>query len=315
MYGQRSDMGKDKNDMKWISGLVVVLLVLVFGVGPGLLESAQNKVEPHSPYTISPQAQTLHDSLTVGDLHADSTLWNRNLLERATRGQVDVPRLREANVALQMFTAVTRSPRGQNYDANESDAPDNITALAILQAWPPATWSSLTARALYQADRLKGFAAEAPDQLQLITSQGGLEQLLARRESGEPVVGALLGTEGSHALDGDLEAIDTLFEAGFRMMGLQHFFDNRLGGSLHGQSGEGLTEFGRQAVERMLELGVMIDVAHSSEQVVRDVLARSEKPLIVSHTGFKGHCDSARNIPDELMRAIASEGGLIGVGF
>jgi microsomal dipeptidase-like Zn-dependent dipeptidase len=132
---------------------------------------------------------------------------------------------------------------------------------------------------------------------------------------GVPVVAAILGTEGSHALDGDLANIDRLFEAGYRVMGLHHFFDNKLGGSLHGQSRAGLTNFGRDAVARMRELSIVIDVAHSSEAVVRDVLAMGAGPLIVSHTGFDGHCPSPRNISDETMELIAENGGLIGVGF
>jgi microsomal dipeptidase-like Zn-dependent dipeptidase len=99
------------------------------------------------------------------------------------------------------------------------------------------------------------------------------------------------------------------------MMSLQHFFDNKLGGSLHGETKQGLTQFGEQAVDRMISKGIMIDVAHSSEAVVRDVLARSNKPLIVSHTGFKGHCDTERNISDETMDMVAEAGGLIGVGY
>ena len=80
------------------------------------------------------------------------------------------------------------------------------------------------------------------------------------------------------------------------MMSLQHFFDNKLGGSLHGESAEGLTDFGENAVDLMQKQGIMIDVAHSSSQVVKDVLQRSHIPLIVSHTGFYGHCQSERNI-------------------
>ncbi len=99
------------------------------------------------------------------------------------------------------------------------------------------------------------------------------------------------------------------------MMSLQHFFDNKLGGSLHGTSGEGLSDFGRQAVQKMQQLNIIVDVSHSSEQVVADVLAISEKPLVVSHTGFKGHCDSQRNINDRVMRGIAAQGGIIAVGY
>ena len=100
------------------------------------------------------------------------------------------------------------------------------------------------------------------------------------------------------------------------MMGLHHFFDNRLGGSLHGESQTGLTPFGELAVRNMQKKGIMIDVAHSSEATVRDTLRVTEgDALIVSHTGFDGHCPSPRNISDETIALITEAGGLIGVGF
>jgi membrane dipeptidase len=294
---------------------VLAMVILALSLGPMILEKNMNTVVPHSTYVISDEARELHKSLVIGDLHADSTLWHRNLLERSDRGHVDVPRMREGNQAIQMFTSVTKTPIGQNYDKNASDAGDIITLLAMIQAWPPATWSSLTARALYQAQRLQAMADEAPEQLMLVRNTQDLETLLSRRARGESIVGGVLGTEGSHALDGELDNIDTLYDAGFRMMSLQHFFDNKLGGSLHGESGAGLSEFGRQAVDKMQAVGIMIDVSHSAPQVVEDVLARSENPLIVSHTGFYGHCQSPRNIGDDLMKKIASAGGIIGVGY
>ena len=125
----------------------------------------------------------------------------------------------------------------------------------------------------------------------------------------------MMGTEGSHALEGRVEHVDTLFEAGFRMMSLQHFFDNKLGGSLHGTGKGGLTPFGLEVVQRIHEREIILDVAHSSPAVLRDVLAVSERPLVVSHTGIYGTCASARNFPDQLMREIAAAGGLIAIGY
>ena len=214
-----------------------------------------------------------------------------------------------------MFTTVTKSPEGQNYEQNATDAADNITLLAMAQRWPAETYASLFARALFQAERVKQ-AAQQSEHLTLIETRTGLNDLLNRRRGGANVVGALLGTEGSHALDGQLENIDRLYAAGFRMMGLQHFFDNRLGGSLHGESQTGLTAFGEEAVRTMHARGIMIDVAHSSEATVRDTLrVTGGGALIVSHTGFNGHCPSPRNISDETMAMITEAGGLIGVGF
>ena len=158
------------------------------------------------------------------------------------------------------------------------------------------------------------FAAES-DSLAVVTSSEELKQVLKAREYDSKLIAGLLGTEGSHALDGDLDNIKRLYDAGFRMMSLQHFFDNKLGGSLYGESNTGLTDFGREAVRLMDSMGIMIDVSHSSPQVVGDVLNLIDSPLIVSHTGFRGHCDHKRNISDDLIMRIAERGGLIGVGF
>jgi membrane dipeptidase len=290
-------------------------LALFFVFAPGIVDKGQNIVVEHQPYAISSQAAELHSSLMIGDWHGDSLLWMRNLSERYDYGHLDFPRMQQGNLGLQMFTTVTKSPSGLNYELNQADARDDITLLAMAQRWPTATWTSLTERALFQAEKLYKLAARDPDNLMLIRSRMELADFLERRQSNPTLIGGLLGTEGSHALDGDLENIQRLFNNGFRMMSLQHFFDNKLGGSLHGTSGGGLTQFGRDAVAEMLALGIMLDVSHSSEQVVVDTLAITDKPLIVSHTGFQGHCESPRNINDKLMQQIAAAGGLIAVGF
>ena len=285
-----------------------------FTLAPNILGSLSNQVAGDKGEAPNAASLALHQTLVVGDLHADSALWNRDLMLRGDYGQVDLPRLLAGNFALQMFTTVTKSPRGQNYEANTADAPDNISLLALAQRWPAATRNSLLARALFQGEKIHALAARS-DEFLLIRSQNDLDGLMARRQAGEKIVGGLLGTEGSHALDGNLANIERLYAAGFRMMSLQHFFDNKLGGSLQGESNAGLTAFGEAAVDEMLSRGIMIDVAHSSEQVVRDVIARTGAALIVSHSGFKGHCDRKRNISDATMQLIAQHGGLIGVGF
>ena len=308
--------------MTWLKGLLTVLSLLAgllvaafFLLGPQWVDSNANQVLGDPGRVPTPQTRALHAQLIVGDLHADSALWGKDLLRRNEWGQVDLPRLIEGGATLQMFTTVTKSPKGQNYKQNATDTADNITLLAMAQRWPAATFDSLFARAMLQAHRVQEAAAQSP-QLNLITSQVELNQLLAWRASGKAVVGALLGTEGSHALDGQLDNIDELYDAGFRMMGLHHFFDNRLGGSLHGESQAGLTPFGEQAVLNMQKKGIMIDLAHSSEATVRDTLrVTAGDALIVSHTGFDGHCPSPRNISDETMALITEAGGLIGVGF
>ena len=304
--------------MRWIAAVLALLLIAVATVrlvGPGMAERDMNRVLPHEPWPVTEAAASLHRRLRIADWHSDTLLWARDPLERADRGHVDVPRLEEGNVAVQVFTAVTKSPAGQNYEENATDARDNITLLAVGQGWPPRTWSSLAERALYQAERLQRAADEAPERLRLVTDAEAFDEALRQRDlQGAPVI-ALLGTEGLHALDGDLANLDRLWDAGYRVFGLQHFFDNALGGSLHGQSGEGLTPFGREVVQEIVRRGGIIDVAHSAPAVVRDVLALTDRPPIVSHTGLSGACDTPRNFTDWMMGEIADRGGLLGIGF
>ena len=294
---------------------IVILVASALMLLPKMLDKSMNPVSEHEPFVVSEEAQALHNTLIVGDWHADSALWNRDLKKTYDYGHADIPRLQAGNVALQMFTTVTKSPSGQNYDSNETGANDNITALAIVQRWPIKTWSSLFERAMYQANKIKDLEKRDPENFMLIESQYDLGIFLLKRVNNPKMVGGLIGPEGSHALDGNIENIERLYENRFRMMSLQHFFDNKLGGSLHGTSGAGLTEFGKQAIDEMQRLGIIIDVSHSSENVVKDVLSLSNQPLVISHTGFNGYCESPRNISDSLMVEIAEKGGLIGVGF
>ena len=305
--------------MKKVFILVLSISIIAIGafllIAPTQVDKSLNKVLEHTPYTVSSQAQQLHSTLIVGDWHADTLLWNRDISAENNYGHVDLPRLRSGNVALQMFTTVTKSPEGLNYNENSGDSADSITKLAMVQRWPADTWNNLTARALHQSFKLLALAQDRPDELMVIRSQLDLQLFLQKRENNERLIGGLIGTEGSHALEGKLENVQVLYDAGFRMMSLQHFFDNKLGASLHGKSQSGLTEFGREVVQEINALNIILDVSHSSEQTVEETLELSNKPLIVSHTGFKGHCNTARNISDELMQRIAAKGGLIAVGF
>ncbi|PRY77303.1 microsomal dipeptidase-like Zn-dependent dipeptidase [Yoonia maritima] len=301
--------------LKAVFVLLLIGVVAFLTLGPGYVEKGRNAVADHEPYPVTPQAQALHNRLIIGDWHADTLLWQRSLLNRANRGQVDLPRLIEGNATLQMFTAVTKSPAGQNYHENSADAFDNITPLAVGQLWPPRTWNSLLERALYQAKRLHSYADASDGRLRVIKTRADLEQLLADRANGQQVVGGLLGIEGSHPLEGDIANLDKIEAAGHRMIALQHFFDNELGGSLHGTGDHGLTDFGRQVVSEVAARNLILDLAHSSPQVARDVLAMTDIPLVVSHTGIHSVCPVKRNFTDDLMQDIAATGGVIAIGY
>lgn len=301
-----------------LTGLLVTMLVAVAIWGPAYIARNLNPISgTQDDWPVSAEASAFHQQLVIGDWHADSLLWDRDLLKRSDIGHTDIPRLAAGNVAVQVFTTVTKSPSGQNYSENSAEAFDTITPLVIGQLRPLRTWTSLRERALDQAARLNKMAASAPDQLMVIRSKADLVTVLDNQSAGGSLVGGLLGSEGAHPLEGDLDNLDRFYDAGFRLMGLTHFFDNELGGSLHGQGGQdsGLTDFGRQVVTRMVEKQMIIDLAHASPQIVRDVLQMQGTRPVLSHTGIHGNCETPRNLDDGLMKAIADKGGLVGMGY
>jgi len=295
--------------------IVAAILVISYAafriITPPMVDKSLNKKFAYTPLVISAETRKLHDGLTIMDWHADTLLWDRDFLARSDYGMVDLPRLREGGSNFQMLTTVTKAPPGLNIDSND-DKGDNITLLAIAQGWPVRTWTSLLERALYQAERLDDIVARSKGSMRWIKSKA---DLTAHTADDSDTFAVLLGTEGAHPLEGKLENLDRMYSAGFRMVGLTHFFDNELGGSLHGLSKAGLTDFGRDVIKRLDELEMIIDLAHASEKMAWDVLALTKRPVVVSHTGLKGHCNTARNFNDDLMKAIAAKGGLIAIGM
>ncbi len=294
--------------------VLIVFMSLWHFVLPGIAERRINLVTAHEPYEPSAASVALHNDLYIADLHTDSLLWKRDILSRSNRGHVDLPRLIQANVALQVFTAVTKSPSGLNDDRNAADS-DTITWLVAAQLWPLRTWSSLYERAAYQADKLSEFSAASDGALRFVKTADDLIETVADRAAGGSTVAAIYGIEGAHPLEGELSNLDRLFDRGLRVVGLTHFFDNELGGSLHGESGDGLTDFGRDVISRANELEMIIDIAHASPAMVEEVLTLSSRPVILSHGGMRSQCETPRNLDDDLMRKVAAAGGIIGIGF
>jgi microsomal dipeptidase-like Zn-dependent dipeptidase len=278
------------------------------------IERRLNGVGHGGPYLVAPAAADLHERLTIVDLHADSLLWGRDLLAHGTRGHLDVPRMVEGNAALQVFAVTTKVPRGRSYDRND-DRTDDVGLVALVQGWPRPTWGSLLARAEYLAGRLAGFAAESGGGLTLIRSASDLDGFLERRTANPTLAAGLLAIEGAHALDDDLANVDRLHAAGFRMVGLTHFFDNAYAGSAHGLAQGGLTAAGRELVAELERRQMIVDVAHASAATIDDVLAIATRPVVASHTGVRGVADHSRNLSDEHVRGVAATGGLVGIGF
>ncbi|GIZ13869.1 dipeptidase [Pseudomonas sp. NCCP-436] len=294
--------------------LLIPLGILAFFGLPRLIDAQLNSVATPGPYPAGASAQKLHRSLFVADLHDDALLWERDLLKRYGYGHSDLPRMLEGRLGLQVFSTVTKTPRGLNVESNAADS-DNITLLAMAQRWPRETWNSLLQRALYQAQKLHAAAADSDGRLVLIRTRNDLQDFIKAWQQDPQRLAALLATEGLQPIEGRLENIDRLYDAGFRIAGLTHFFDNEVGGSAHGLEKGGLTPLGRQVIHYLEEKSMLVDLAHASRPLIDDVLAMATRPLLVSHTGVEGTCPGSRNLSDRHIEAIAASGGVIGIGY
>ncbi len=304
-----------KKKYKIIVGFIISLILvqyLVTLIVPPIIDKEHNQIRENPPYKISKKASNLYNSLDfVGDMHCDALLWKRDLLKDNGYGQVDIPRMLSSNIGIQAFTIVTKSPKNQNFDKNSGDS-DNISALYWAQGRPT---SSLTKRAISQCKNLYKLAKKSNGKFRVISSSKDMKKYLDDRKQLKNITAGFIGVEGAHALDGKIDNVEVLFNEGVRMMGPTHFFDNKLGGSAHGVSGSGLTEFGKNVIRKMDEFNMIIDVAHSSPKIIDDIIKITNKPIVSSHTGVKGTCDNVRNLSDKHIKAIANSGGLISIAM
>ena len=300
---------------RWLLALVALVMgSLGAGSTRALLarvDRQMNGLTPSAAPAVSAEAAALHRQLLIADLHADSLLWGRDLRERHDRGHLDLPRMVEGNMFLQVFGVVTPASSGDNYTANSGKS-DQIGQLMLARGHVSAV-GDLAQRARIQAQDLQRLTARSS--LRLLRTGADVAALRAAREAGQPAMGAVLSLEGAHGLGPEATYLDEAVADGYRVIGLAHFFDNEFAGSLHGTRKHGLTDAGRALVHRLDELGIIIDLAHASPAVVDEVLALSSRPPVVSHTGIRSACESPRNLSDARMKSIAAAGGLIGIGF
>ena len=246
----------------------------------------------------TPAARALHAQFPAIDLHADSLMWARwvgyDLQQRhepplplaALGGHVDVPRLREGGVGAQFFGLVSL-PIGQR--------------------------RGLAAVVEEQIDLLEQAVRAQPDRLVKALTAEDIESARARG-----AVAALLGVEGAHALEGDIDTLARFARRGVRYLGLCHFSANEACYPAFGRGrsdGRGLTAFGRDVVRCAEDLGVIVDLAHINRAGFLDACAIARRPPVVSHTGIAGAFDHWRNIDDEQLRALADRGGCAGIIF
>ena len=185
---------------------------------------------------------------------------------------------------------------------------DFVNATYALQK-PDASY----ARAVQLADSIHSFANRNPKQLIFATTAADVE-----RAKKEGKVAILIGVEGGHAIEGSLDKLRDLYKRGMRYMTLTWNNGNSWAGSnagLNGTSKGGLTPFGIQVIHEMNRLGIFVDISHVSDSTFWDAVKASSKPVIASHSSARALSPHRRNMTDDMLRAVAKNGGVVNVNF
>jgi membrane dipeptidase len=300
--------------IKYFLVLLLLALIAFFIFAPGIVDKQQNKITL-DVHKNPPAKVSWYDSIPfIADLHCDALLWDRNNLKEHEHGHVDIPRMQKANMAFQVFTIVSKTPKKMNIEHND-DKTDNIALLSFAQLRNPKDWFSVKSRALHQCAELFNTAEKSDGIFRVILNQKDLATFIEDRKKNPKLTAGMLGIEGAHCLNDELGNLDEFYKAGVRYIGLTHFFDNAWGGSAHGMKKDGLTEKGKQLVRKMDSLHVMIDLAHASPKTIDDIFASTQGPVLISHTGVKGVCDNTRNLSDAHLLEIGRRNGLVGIGL
>ena len=133
------------------------------------------------------------------------------------------------------------------------------------------------------------------------------------RARAEGQVAFVISIEGAAMIENELDRIDILYGLGVRCLGIAYSEGNALGAGLKEPRDGGLTVFGRRAVQRMNRLGMAIDISHSGDQTSLDTIEASEQPIFITHSGARGLWNTRRLKPDDIIRACADKGGVIGI--
>jgi membrane dipeptidase len=136
-----------------------------------------------------------------------------------------------------------------------------------------------------------------------------------RKAKQEGKLALFIGVEGAHSLDGNLDHLEIFYEKGVRYLTLAHFLTNHYAQACADPNPpyRGLSSVGNDLIDELDRLDILVDVAHISEEGFWQVLKRSKKPVISSHTGLRKFCDISRNLTDDQMKAIRDSGGIIGI--
>jgi hypothetical protein len=186
-----------KTVLKVIGVLIVIIAIGFFSIAPTYLDKSMNKTIRSEPFEKS----QWYDSIPfIADLHCDELLWDRNLLKEVNYGHVDLPRMQQSNMALQVFGIVSKVPKGLNYAQNDGSS-DQVALLSFAQLRPPSSWFSIKKRALNQCASLHDFAEDSKGEFRVIASKSELSKFITDRKLNRSLVAGMLGVEGAQALD------------------------------------------------------------------------------------------------------------------
>jgi membrane dipeptidase len=209
---------------------------------------------------------------------------NEDLAKRSTRGHADLSRLREGGVNAPFFSL-----------------------------WVPTYYKGAEAvrRTLDVREAMQRVLDAHPDQIELALNAADVE-----RVTGGGKIAAILSVEGGHQIDNDLAVLRVYYHLGVRSMTLTHFRNTDWADSSTDKPAHnGLTDFGKQVVREMNRLGMIVDISHVSDKTFYDAVAVSTKPVIASHSSCRALSDVPRNMTDDMIRALAKNGGVIAINF
>src|ERR1700680_3227086 len=238
---------------------------------------------------VSARAKTLHFKSIVVDTHDDTTqrlIWEKgfDLAARHADGNIDIPRMKEGGLGAIFFSI-----------------------------WLPGsvTGPETVKRPLDQIDAVREQVRRHPKELALCTTA---EEV--RRAHAQGKIAALMGVEGGHMIASDLGVLRMYAALGVRYMTLTHSVNDEWADSSTDKPvHNGLTEFGKDVVREMNRLGMIVDISHVSDKTFYDALAVTTKPVIASHSSCRALSDVPRNMTDDMIRALAKNGGVIAINF
>jgi len=234
------------------------------------------------------RARRIQASVLGVDGHNDTVqrimFENVDIGNRLPDGAIDIPRLQEGGIHVPFFAL-----------------------------WVPTYYkgSEAVRRTLDFRDAMQRVLDKYPDRIELATSAHDIERIVGQKK-----IAAVLTVEGGHQIDNDLAVLRIYRRMGILSMTLTHFRSNDWADSSTGRpEHNGLTEFGKQVVREMNAIGMIVDISHVSDKTFYDVVQVTTKPVIASHSSCRSFSDVPRNMSDDMLRALAKNGGVVGVNF